>query len=336
MKTNFASLKNNFKVLFIYPNLMLQTTFPLAISLFSAILKKNGYAVDIFDTTFYKTEEVTSDESRVKNLQIARFTLGPEFKDLRDKEEMFRDLSQKIKVYKPDLIAFSILEDLYPLALEMLNITKRFNIPTIAGGLFPTFAPEKVLANDGIDMICIGDGEETILELCDRLNAKADYTNVLNLWIKRDGRIYKNSIRSLGDINHNPPPDFELFDERRFYRPMKGSVYRMGLVETNRGCPYTCSFCNSHGQSQFYKEKVSEKYFRLKDVGVIHNEIKILIEKYKVQFIYFTAEVLFAMGKNYMKEFVKMYKKFRLPFFCQNRAEVINDDTVNFLVEMNC
>ena len=66
---------NRFKVLFIYANLKLQTTFPVAIALLSAILKKNNYDVDIFDTTFYDTEEETSDEARVKNLQIAKYEL---------------------------------------------------------------------------------------------------------------------------------------------------------------------------------------------------------------------------------------------------------------------
>ena len=326
----------NFKVLFVYPNLMLQTTFPMAFAIFSAVLKQAGYNVAIFDTTFYKTEEVSSDEKRVENLQLAKFTLPPGLKKLRSKDQMFVDLDRMVQEYQPDLIAYSILEDLYPLSLELVNITKRFHVPTIAGGIFPTFAPEKTLAVDGIDMICIGEGEEPLLELCERLSEGLDYTDILNLWVKKDNQIYKNPLRPLRDLNVNPPPDFQLFDDRRFYKPMKGKVYRMGLVETNRGCPYTCAFCNSAAQTQLYKEQIGGRYFRIRDIGVIHDEIKLLVEKHKVEFIYFPAEVLLAMSKSYMKEFVKMYKKFRLPFFCQNRAEHINEETVRYLEEMNC
>lgn len=336
MKDNLVLTKKNFKVLFIYPNLMLQTTFPMAFSIFSAILKHNGYDIDIFDTTFYKTEEVTSDENRVENLQLAKFNLGEEFRKLKNKEQMFEDLNNKIKDYQPNLIAFSILEDLYPLALELVNVTKHFHIPSIAGGLFPTFAPEKVIANEGIDIVCIGEGEEPLLDLCERLSQKLNCNDIANLWVKRDGQIYKNPLRPLRNLDLNPPPDFSLFDERRFYRPMKGKIYRMGLVETNRGCPFTCAYCNSYAQSKLYSESVGESYFRSRDIGVIHDEIKILVEKHKVEFIYFPAEVLLAMSKNYMKEFVKMYKKFHLPFFCQNRAEFINEETINLLEEMNC
>jgi len=325
-----------FRVLFVYPNLMLQTTFPLAFAIFSAILKKNGFEVDVFDTTFYRTEEISSDERRVENLQLARFNLGADFENLPEKEQMLTDLRKKVEAYQPNLIAFSVLEDLYTMAQELLAATRHLGIPTVAGGLFPTFAPEQVLANDGIDMICIGEGEETLLELCTKMRDNADYTNVKNLWIKRGEKTIRNKLRPPRDLNTNPPPDFELFDERRFYRPMKGKLYRMGLVETNRGCPYTCAFCNSYAQSVLYKDHCGKPYFRSRDVGKIHDEIKRLVDVHKVEFIYFPAEVLLAGTKEYREEFVRMYKQFKLPFFCQNRAEVITEETVRDLVEMNC
>ena len=326
----------NFKILFLYPNLMLQTTFPMAIALFSAILKREGYSTDIFDTTFYRTEKMTSDEARVENLQIAKFILGKEFHNLPDKKQMIKDLKEKVNAYKPDLLAISIIEDVFPLAAELIEATKYFKIPTIAGGIFPTFAPEKVLGVDGIDIVCIGEGEESITELCQKLSSGKDPSNINNLWFKKNGQIIKNELRQPRDLSYNPSPDFALFDDRRFYKPMKGKIYRMGLIETNRGCPYTCNFCNSYAQSKLYKEKLGLSYFRNRDIGDIHNELEILVDKYRVEFIYFPAEVLFAGSKAYIREFVNVYKKFKIPFFCQSRAEVINDETVQYLVEMNC
>ena len=81
------------------------------------------------------------------------------------------------------LIAYSIIEDVFPLALELLEITKKFRIPTLAGGLFPTFAPEKVIKTEGIDMICNGYLENVILDLCNSLSTKNDYYNIPGLWI---------------------------------------------------------------------------------------------------------------------------------------------------------
>ena len=136
------SEKKNFKIMFVYPNLMLQTTFPTGIALLSAKLQENGYNRCLFDTTFYQTEKVSSDEYRMEHLQLARFNMGDKFKGLPSKSKMLEDLQEMILHEKPDLIAYSFVEDVFPLTLELLEITKKFRIPTLAGGLFPTFAPE--------------------------------------------------------------------------------------------------------------------------------------------------------------------------------------------------
>jgi len=324
------------KILFLYPDLMLQTTFPVGIAILSAVLKRKGFSTDIFETQFYKTEELSSDEARVDKLQIARFDLGEEYRNLRTRQQMHVDLIKKIEDYKPDLLAVTIFEDLFPQALELLQTIRHFNIPTIAGGPFPTHAPQKVIKEETIDMVCIGEGEEALPELCYKFVAGEDYSTIKNLWVKKDGKVIKNEVRKLRSINLNPPPDFSLFDKRRFYKPMKGKVYRMAPVETQRGCPYRCAFCSSQAISKLYKDTTGEQYFRIQDISKVRDELKILVDKYKVEFIYFPAEVFLAMSEKHLEEFKEMYKEFQLPFFCQNRAELINERTAKYLSEMNC
>ena len=177
------------KVLFLYPNLMLQTGFPMAICTFSAILKQEGFDVELFDTTFYKTEEITSDEARMENLQVKPFDMGDKFKHLRTREQMFEDLVRKVKDYKPDLIAISILEDMYSLSVDMLRSIEDFGIPVIAGGVFPTFAPEIVISEKAVTMVCIGEGEDVLVEVCRRLSNNENISDVSSLWVKSDGQI---------------------------------------------------------------------------------------------------------------------------------------------------
>jgi hypothetical protein len=149
---------------------MLQTGVPMAICTFSAILKQEGVDVELFDTTFYKTEEITSDEARMENLQVKPFDMGDKFKHLRTREQMFEDLVRKVRDYKPDLIAISILEDMYSLSVDMLRSIEDFGIPVIAGGVFPTFAPEVVISEKAVTMVCIGEGEDVLVEVCRRLS----------------------------------------------------------------------------------------------------------------------------------------------------------------------
>lgn len=327
---------SKFKVLFLYPNLMLQTGFPMAICTFSAVLKQEGFEVELFDTTFYKTEDITSDEARMENLQVKPFDLGEKFRHLRTRVQMFEDLVSKVNSYKPDLIAISILEDMYPLSVDMLRCIEGFGIPVIAGGVFPSFAPEIVISEKAVTMICIGEGEDVLVDVCRRLSNKEDISDVGSLWVKSAGQIRKNPLRPLRNINLNPLPDFSIFHKDRFLKPMKGRLYKMAPVETHRGCPYTCSFCNSNSQKELYKQGTGETFLRVKDVGQVYSEIKMLIEKYAVEYIYFPADTFLAMSKDYLQEFTHMYKKFGLPFYCQTRAETINEDTVRALTEMNC
>lgn len=327
---------SKFRVLFLYPNLMLQTGFPMAICIFSALLKKEGFEVDIFDTTFYKTEDVTSDEARMEKLQIKPFDLGKKFRHLKTKEQMFGDLVKKIEEYRPNLIAISILEDIYPLSVQMLRRIEHFGIPVIAGGVFATFAPEIAISENAVTMVCIGEGEDVLVELCYRLANNKDFSDIRNLWVKKDGEIIKNKMRPIRDINLNPVADFSIFHKDRFLKPMKGKLYKMAPVETHRGCPYMCTFCNSRSQKVLYKAETGDNFLRVKDIGNVYNEIKMLIEKYGVEYIYYPADTFLAMRRGYLREFTKMYKKFALPFYCQTRAETINEDTVRCLDEMGC
>ena len=47
---------SDFKVLFLYPNLVMSALAPQGIGYLSAILKREGFTVDLFDTTFYTSD----------------------------------------------------------------------------------------------------------------------------------------------------------------------------------------------------------------------------------------------------------------------------------------
>ena len=95
--------------------------------------------------------------------------------------------------FKPNLIALSILEDTYPLAKDFLKEAHSQNIPIIAGGIHPTFSPDVVIKEDCIDMLCVGEGENAIVDLCERISLGRSYEDVTNLWVKsKDSSIRKN------------------------------------------------------------------------------------------------------------------------------------------------
>ena len=64
-----------------------------------------------------------------------------------------------------------------------------------------------------------------------------------------------------------------MFEEARLYRPMAGKVYKMYPIETIRGCPYTCTFCNSPSNNVEYKNETGSRFHRKKSIKRLEKEL---------------------------------------------------------------
>jgi hypothetical protein len=324
------------KVLFIYPNTYGMNMFPPAVALFSALLKREGHKVDLFDATYYQTNYgIDSDGTKADRLNIVSFS--PSEKGIKMRDTDWRDdIKAKLEEFQPDLIALSTTEDMWLLGVRMLEeiegFISRHKIPVIAGGVFPTFAPELVIRHHLVDMVCVGEGENTMIDLCYRLEKGDQWNDVTNTWVKqRDGSVVKNPISKSFEINDTPIIDIDLFEEQRLYRPMAGKWYKMMPVETIRGCPYKCTFCNSPDQTTLYKEKTESRFFRKKDIKLIYKELKHFKDNYGVEYNYFWADTFLAWNDREFDEFCEMYAEIKLPFWMQTRPETLTDYKVKRL-----
>ena len=327
------------KVLFLYPNTFGMNMVPQAMALFSSILKKEGHDVEIFDSTYYAVDfGLDSDGTQMDKLAVVPFNM--EDRGIRIKDTSWKDdLRKQVERFKPDLLALSTTEDMWELGLEFLEEIKDYKIknkiPVIVGGVFPTFAPEIVSKQELVDLVCVGEGENAILDLCKKIKNKEDYSDVTNCWVKKDGKVIKkNSISKPVNINENPIVDLSLFEENRLYRPMAGKIYKMFPVETIRGCPYTCTFCNSPDQVNLYKKETNSSYFRKKRMDLISKELKHFKNNLGVEYHYFWADTFLAMNKREFEEFCDMYSEIKIPFWFQTRPETINDYNMKKLAEV--
>ena len=323
------------RILFIYPNTMMSTLVPIHLSLLSSCLKEKGFEVGLFDTTFYKTEEVSFEEKRVDLLQIKPFNYAE--KGIYFKEtDIYEDLVKKISDFKPDLIGITIVEDTWELTQSLLARIKDCHVPVIAGGVYVTFSPEEVIANETVNMICLGEGEEVLVELCQKIAKGENFSNVKNLWVKKDGQVIKNPLRPLTDINKLPYIDYDIFGRKRLARPMFGQVYTMIHVEMDRGCPYTCTYCEGSHLRQFFQKQGCGIYYRRKNIDRLMAEMKHLVEKYQPDYVNFNSETFLAKPIEELKEFAQKYKEIGLPFWCQTRPETITEEKIKILKEMGC
>ena len=325
------------KVLFLYPNLQLMQVVPPGLLTLSAYLKKHGIETDIFDTTFYKIAPKSSDEERIDSCQVRPFNFeegGIKYKETN----ILNDFQKKIDDFRPDILAITSNDFTHNIAKDLIRgIKEKYpNLFVISGGIFTTFFPDYVINIKDIDAICIGEGYGALLELCQKLDKKQDISNIKNLWVKTNGNIIKNSMRKPISVLEIPVDDYELFDEKRYYRPMQGKMLKMVPIWIDLGCPYNCSYCVAPGIRNLYKER-GYNYCRIKPVDIIMDDLCNAQIEVNPDYIYFSTETFFARSKSHIIDFAERYKKeINLPFWCESRVGTITEENCKILKEMNC
>ncbi len=303
------------KILLIYPNSFLTTSTPLGLAYISSILKEAGHEVDIFDTTFYNTGTAqNSDKEKLGQAPECDYGF---FNDVvRDKVRMFVDLCNKVDNFNPDLIAISIVEESWTLAKEIISKIYPY-IPIVIGGVFPTFASEKIKEKFPRITVCVGEGEYWA--------ANSDELRKAHLegW---------ESCGSITDINTLPFPDYDLFHPKMLYRPMGGEIRKTLMIETQRGCPFNCTFCNSKAQKELY----GNEFYRQKSIKRLDEELNYLIKRHNPEFIYFVGDCFLALSDHKWDNFCEMYAKYNLPFWMNTRPETITQSRVDDLEALNC
>ncbi len=312
-----------FRVLLVYPNIRYESLIPPSLALLSRILKNEGFVVDIFDTTGYEInlDMVDPATMRQKNLQV----IPSESVRRESKGDVYAAFIEQVQTFSPDLIAVTSTESTFLLATSILSTLGTHRPRTILGGVFATFAPELALRYPEIDMCLCGEGEHSLPELCHKMASGEDYTNVRGLAYKdKGGRVHRNPLPRVTDINCNPTNlDIGSFPDHRLYRPLGFHRWRMLSVETHRGCPYTCSFCNSPAQNRLADAEEAGKFFRKKSPEKTREEILYYRDTFGIDFVFFWADTFFAWSPREFDAFCEMYQDIKLPFWCQTRAETI-------------
>jgi len=328
-------MKKEVKVLLVYPNPAMDNLIPIGISILSASLKKAGHDVNVFDTTFYDSGKEIGDKVRERTLQVIgtdekRKQMGIQ----RFDRDLYEDFEKNVKEYKPDIIGVSVFEISYLQGLNLLKKVKDYPCIKIMGGIHVTFSPEEVINEDAVDIVCIGEGEDAIVDLANYVRDKKDYSHIKNLWVKRDNKIIKNDIRPLKNLNDIPFQDWSVFDKKRLYKPFLGDVVVTAGIQTSRGCFGQCSFCCNPKLQDIYNGH--GRFFRVRNIERTINEIRYLKEKYDIGFIKFVDADFLAKSEKDFNKFTEMYKEFKIPFWAEARADMITEKKVKALEEIGC
>ena len=218
----------------------------------SAYLKKNGYAVTCY---------FCPDSFNVTNLNA---------------------LVELLKEKNTSFTGVSLVTDDYIKAVQVTRAIKEHtNIPVIWGGAHVNIKPDESLRH--ADMICMGEGEEALLELVHQMSKPCNIDlNIKNIWFNTKDGIIKNELRSIEEnLDRYPFPDFDfssqyIMNESGFDAMSEKHLNSEYSIMTSRGCPYNCQYCYNSYRRKQYEGK--GKYLRTRS---INNVIEELVEAKK-------------------------------------------------------
>ena len=152
-------------------------------------------------------------------------------------EAVFDSFEKLLKHHPVDFVGISAMTGGFNNAVRLANIAKKYGIFVAMGGFHPTSLPEEVLSLECVDVVVIGEGEETFRELVIHGPSK----KVRGLAYMAGGGIVFTGRRPVIDTIDSIAFPMRGLRPRRFGE--KGSEYSIDTIYTSRGCPWTCSFC---------------------------------------------------------------------------------------------
>ena len=229
-------------------------------------------------------------------------------------------LKNILRNYRISLVGISLVTDDYRSAVTATKAIKEDTcIPVIWGGAHANVKPDECLRH--ADMICLGEGEEALLDLANNFSAGKFDSSTKNVWFKTENGIVKNDLRNLEEnLDKYPFPDFDpstqfVMTDAGFKNLNQEHLKGEYSIITSRGCPYSCHYCyNSYRREQF---RSKGKYLRSRSIENVIEEMAQAKNIFSnLVRINFWDDSFIARSIDEFVIFKKLFKeKINLPFF---------------------
>jgi radical SAM superfamily enzyme YgiQ (UPF0313 family) len=207
-------LRSSRKIVFFFPSFASsEATAPLGILAVATLLKRAGFEIVLIDSTITPNfkQRVLSEVRDALCLGISLVT-GPMIRETVD-------IARAVKEWDPQF-------------------------PIILGGWHPSLLPKQTLEAPYIDYIVRGQGEYSLLELVQHIQAGAAPDLIAGIGFKRDGRLVMTQERALKPLVEMPPKAYEIADFDAYER---GCGRRWAMYTSSLACPFNCSYCTNSG-----------------------------------------------------------------------------------------
>jgi len=270
---------------------------PLGLRLVATILKQNGFN-EIYDIDPNKGDDPYginySHDTILVGISITFMTVNEAF-----------NLARHIKTENPDAVI-------------------------IFGGPQATLMPEESINSEWVDIVALGEGEFTMLELAERLTSGKELQGIKGIWYKNlDGQILKNEPREfIKDLNTLPITDRSFFTDTLYQKGLYRVLVRKPTwyIMTSQSCPYHCRMC------QPALKKIAGPW-RQRSVDSVIEEIEFLKNTYNAGLFSFYDNDM-GIDRKWMVDFCRRARQIdNISMICCGRANLLDYELLNQMKE---
>lgn len=275
----------------------------LSLPVLAAYMRKNGYGVEILDG-------LTQDVKKELEEKYSKMSLG--------------------------VIGITATTDAVMDAFRWCEFIKK-NFPEdilcVLGGMHATALPKRSLEESMFDLVVVGEGELTMLEVMEKHFQKSFPADVAGTVVRTEKGIVRNPPRPLiKDLDEIPLPAYDLIDEEYYIDTLRGyGGGRSMVIMASRGCPFRCVFCSS--------EIIWHRKVRYFSADRIIKEIKFLIENFNINQISFLDDMFTASKKKLSDVCERLISEGiskKIAWSCQVRTDMIDVEKLKMMKKAGC
>lgn len=287
---------------------------PVGTPYLAAILREKGYDVSIIDAFGEKPHQtkIYKDKYLLKGLYL---------------EEIISRISTDV-----DIIGISIHSgETFSFSLDLIKeIKKRFNVPVVVGGAFPTVVHDRFISS-GADYVVLSEGENTMMELLESLQGTRKLDSIDGIAY---GEKYNPKTGFIQDLDMLPFPAIDLLPLSNYWKlgyahgPVSG---KYTFLITSRGCPYNCNFCSA--------PYIWQRKWRVRSPANVVDEIECHFKKYDISDFHIQDDNMTFQKERVLKicnEILNRGLKVTWKLAAGMKIETIDEDTLTWMEKAGC
>lgn len=215
-------------------------TYPLnLLCLATYVRQRSGHQAAVIDGENLSGGAVEQGEAAARDPEIVMNEgVGKMVGVLEDPQHpLWSEIADSVLSLEPDLVGITCNSGNMDTVRMIAGQLKAHGLPIILGGSHPTVLPEQSLKYTDSDMVAVGEGETTLVQVMNAMEERGSLDTISSLAWHDGSNIRVNPRGALIEhIDELPIPDRSLVDRSQYF----GEV-----IITGRGCPFNCAYCAS-------------------------------------------------------------------------------------------